>query len=270
MNVGMRSFYPIGVFGGWDPYPPARMRRLLTLPFALLVAGVASAAPAGAAEIHTDRTCYYQTPQTTVSLAGSGFSPGRPYSVALDGDPLGGGGQPVRPDGTLGGAFQPASLTGKHYEETHRLDVESDALSSSTTFTVTRLFATFSPASGDPAKLRVRFAVYGFGLDGSHPNVYVHYVAPGGGGGKARKSVRLGHVRGQCGSIHRTAQRRLFPFKLTRYGRWVLQFDARRSYTPGVAAGTNRSDFVFYSLGVCVRPPGSQPLRAGQKCPTYR
>jgi hypothetical protein len=266
MNVGMRSFYPIDVFREARPLPlTPRMRPLLALPFALLIAP----ATADAAQVMTDRGCYYQTPQTTVSLTGSGFTPGSPYSVALDGKALGGAGQPVREDGTISGGFQPASLPGEEYERTSTVAVTSDALAASTTFTLTRLFATFSPARGVPSKLKVRFSVYGFGLDGSRPDVYVHYVAPRTRAPKAARTVRLGRSYGQCGSISRTAKRRLFPFTVTRYGRWRLQFDANRTYRPGIS-GSGRSSFAFYTLGVCVRPPNAKPLRPGQPCPTYR
>lgn len=241
------------------------MRLLLALPLALLVVPP----PAGAAKLKTDRACYYQTPQTTVSLQGTGFTAGQPYTVTLDGRALGGTPGPVRDDGTLSGAFQPPTLTGTEYERTSTLSVSSDALAASTTFTVTRLFATFSPTRGVPTRLRVRFSVFGFGLDGSHPVVYVHYVEPGTKARHAIRTVRLGHVRGQCGSLRRTARRRLFPFPLTRFGRWVLQFDTSYTYHPGIATGPQRSPFAFYSLGVCVRPPHAKPLGGTQTCPTY-
>jgi hypothetical protein len=123
--------------------------------------------------------------------------------------------------------------------------VQSDALAASTTFTVTRFKASFSPSKGDPAKLQVRFAVSGFGLGSPDPDVYVHYVAPG---GKLKQTVRLGRAQGQCGSIVRTAKRRLFPFANPKHGKWALQFDTSKAYKRGVKG----SPFLFYTVGVNV------------------
>ena len=67
-----------------------------------------------------------------------------------------------------------------------------------------------SPATGDPATMLVRFSVDGFGLLDAQPNVYVHYVGPG---GKVRQTVDLGMARGVCGHLAPTSPRRLFPFR---------------------------------------------------------
>lgn len=218
------------------------MRRLaLALPLALLLA---PAAARGAA-VQADRACYLETDKTTVTITGNGFTPGQPYTVSLDGQPLTGGAGALDDGGAMRGAFTPPLLGDDVQEKMFTVGVQSDALLATTTFTVTKFRASFSPAKGDPAKLKVRFSVNGFGLGAPNPDVYLHYVAPG---GKVKDTVRLGRAQGQCGSIARTAQRRLFPFKNPKHGKWQLQFDTSKSYQRGVSG----SPFLFYTVGVNV------------------
>jgi hypothetical protein len=240
MNVGMRSFYPIGVLRGVRPFCiPSRMRRLLPLPTILLAA---LAPPALGAEIYTDRACYLETAQTTATVRGSGFAPMQPYTAMLDGAPL--GNSTTNEQGFMQAALRPPLLAARENQHLHTVLVQADQ-TASTTFTVTRFVASFAPTKGDPARLRVRFSVFGFGLGGGTPDIYVHYVAPG---GKPARTVRLGRAQGQCGSLARTRLRRLFPFT-PRHGRWRLQFDTSRQYQRGVKG----SPFLFYTVGVTVR-----------------
>jgi hypothetical protein len=217
-------------------------RAVAALPLALMLL---PAAAARGAEVQTDRTCYLETDKTTVTISGNGYTPARPYTVSLDATPLAGGAGTIDAAGAMRGAFTPPALTKDQNERMFTVGVQSDALAASTTFTVTRFKASFSPSKGDPAKLKVRFKVNGFGLGGADPVVYLHYVAPG---GKLRETVRLGQAQGQCGSIARTARRRLFPFAKPKRGKWALQFDTNKSYKRGVKG----SDFLFYTVGVNV------------------
>jgi hypothetical protein len=249
MNVGMRSFYPIRVFRGVQPLVCTAMRRLATaIPLALAVVPAASA---HAAQAVTDRSCYLQTGQTTagkttVSVSGNGYGANRPYDVLLDGAPLNGGAGTTDAGGAMTGAFNPPPLVQGQDERTFQVAVQSDDLSAVTAFTLTRFSAGFTPSQGDPAKLKVRFSVYGFALGDPNPSVYVHYVAPN---GKLRNTVRLGHATGACGSIPQTAKRRLFPFKRVERGRWNLQFDTGKTYR----RGTSKSPFLYYTVGVIIR-----------------
>jgi hypothetical protein len=220
------------------------MRRLLAaLPATLLLAPAA----AHGAAVQTDRGCYLQTPGTTVTVSGNGYTAGSPYTVTLDGTALTGGGGTMDAGGAMQGAFAPPTLAATEKERTFSVAVQQpDALGASTNFTVTRFSAGFSPSKGDPAKLKVRFAVSGFGLGAANPDVYLHYVAPD---GKLRQTVRLGRAQGPCGSIERTAKRRLFPFQKPTHGKWQLQFDTSRSYTHGVSGA---SPFLFFTVGVSV------------------
>jgi hypothetical protein len=242
MNVGMGSFYPIGVFRGVRPLPWMPMRRLAAVvPLALLLAPAA----ARAADVHADRACYLETDRTTVTISGNGYTPGQPYTVSLDGTALSGGEGAMDTGGAMTGVFTPPLLGKDEQEKLFTVGVQSDALVASTTFTVTKFRASFSPSKGDPAKLKVRFSVNGFGLGTPDPDVYLHYVAPG---GKVKQTVRLGRAQGQCGSIARTAKRRLFPFAAPKHGKWQLQFDTSKTYKRGVTG----SPFLFYTVGVSV------------------
>ena len=261
MYVGMRSFYPIRVFRGARPLDAlascVSMNRVLAaLPFALLIAPAA----AHGAAVTTDRTCYLQTDKTNVTVRGTGYTPARPYAVTLDGDALAGGSGTMDANGAMQGAFAPPMLADDELQRTFTVGVASDALAASSVFTVTRLKANFTPSTGDPKKLKVRFSVAGFGLATHNPDVYVHYVTPG---GTLKQTIRLGQATGQCGRIEKTAKRRLFPFAVTMLGKWQLQFDTTKSFKKGVTG----SNFLFYSVGVCLQPPGAPKPSAKSPCP---
>jgi hypothetical protein len=233
------------------------MRRLVALlPLFLLLVPAA----AHGAAVQTDRTCYLQTDRTNVTVSGNGFTPGRPYSVSLDGTALTGGLGTMDAGGAMEGAFAPPALTDDELERTFTVAVTSDALTAQSQFTVTRLKADFTPSEGDPTKLRVRFSVAGFGLAMHDPDVYVHYVTPK---GRLKQTIRLGKATGQCGRIARTAKRRLFPFRAPALGKWRLQFDTSKSFTKGVKG----SKFLFYSVGVCLQPPGAPKPTTKSPCP---
>jgi len=233
------------------------MRRLVALlPLFLLLVPAA----AHGAAVQTDRTCYLQTDRTNVTVSGNGFAPGRPYGVSLDGTALTGGLGTMDAGGAMEGAFAPPALTDDELERTFTVAVTSDALTAQSQFTVTRLKADFTPSEGDPTKLRVRFSVAGFGLAMHDPDVYVHYVTPK---GRLKETIRLGRATGQCGRIARTAKRRLFPFRAPALGKWRLQFDTSKSFTKGVKG----SKFLFYSVGVCLQPPGAPKPTTKSPCP---
>jgi hypothetical protein len=234
------------------------MRRLAAvLPLSLLAAVPATA---HATAVQTDRACYLQTDHTNVTVSGNGFTAGRPYSVLLDGTPLTSQVNTIDANGAMQGAFSPPMLTSDELERTFKVAVTSDDLSAQTQFTVTRLKANFTPSEGDPTKLRVRFSVAGFGLASPNPDVYVHYVAPG---GRLKKTVRLGKATGQCGRIVRTAKHRLFPFAHPRLGKWQLQFDTSKPFTQGEEG----AKFLYYSVGVCLQPPGAPKPSKAHPCP---
>jgi hypothetical protein len=222
------------------------MRRIaaaLPLSLALFAAG-----PAHAAVVTTDRACYLETRSTNVTVNGTGFAASRPYTVALDGVPLATGptAAATNADGQMQGTISPPTLLSTEHEATHTIGVAVDGVAAATTFTVTKFSANFSPSTRIAPDSRVRFSVYGFALSSPNPDVYLHYVDPA---GRLRRTVRLGAARGQCGSIARTAKRKLFPFGVPRRGKWQLQFDTSKTFTQGKKG----SPFLFYTIGINVR-----------------
>ena len=197
-----------------------------------------------------DRGCFADPADRadTVRLTGTGFAPNAAYQVTLDGQPLAGGSGRTDAAGALAGSFVAPGVAAASRiarQHTFRLGVEERANAPETTFTVSRLYASFRPATGTLRTLKVRFSVYGFGLEGeAAPPVYLHYVRPD---GRLERTVRLGTATGPCGFL-RTKLRRLFGFAARR-GTWRLQLDTRRSYT----RGTKRSGFLFTRLGATVR-----------------
>lgn len=233
------------------------MRRLAALaPLSLLLVPAA----AHGADVQTDRACYLQTDKTNVTITGNGFTAGADYGVSLDGTALTGGVGKMDAGGAMRGAFAPPMLAEDELERKFAVAVGAAGVTAQTEFTVTRLKANFTPSEGDPTKLKVRFSVAGFALAGPTPDVYVHYVTPG---GRLKETIRLGKATGQCGRIAKTAKRKLFPFKVSKLGKWNLQFDTTKSFTKGV----NGSKFLFYSVGVCLQPPGAPKPTAKSPCP---
>jgi hypothetical protein len=224
-----------------------RPRHLLLTAAAVLVC----APSAQAALVTTDRSCYLQTDATRVTVNGSNFTPSTPYSVLIDDQALPTTGT-ISPDGKMTGTLTPPPLASDEAERAFRVGVQTPDQTAAAGFTVTRLLADFAPSRGNPRTLKVRFSVHGFALrDESDatvdptPDVYVHYVRPN---GRLRKTIRIGTAQGPCGTIQRTAKRRLFPFTAER-GTWKLQFDTQSKYVKG----SDTSPFLFYSVGVRIR-----------------
>jgi len=226
------------------------------LPLSLLVVP----AVAHGAAVRTDRTCYLQTDKTNVTVSGNGFAPAQPYTVSLNGTALNGGTEAMDAGGAMQGTFAPPMLGNDELERKFDVAVASSGVTAASKFTVTRLKANFTPSEGDPTKLKVRFSVAGFGLVDHNPDVYVHYITPG---GRLKETIRLGKATGQCGRIEKTAKRKLFPFTRPALGKWQLQFDTTKSFTEG----DKQSKFLFYAVGVCLQPPGAPKPSTKSPCP---
>ena len=204
-------------------------------------------AAASAAQIQTDQACYQEPTKSatgTVAVSGNGFEPNQPYQVTLDGQPLPNGTGTTDPAGGIAGSFPTPELPGNGVHA-FTLGVVQGANAPTTSFSVTPFLADFTPGSGNPKTLRVRFKVFGFGLVTPNPIVYLHYVRPN---GKLKRTIRLGKAQGVCGQIKRTARKKLFPFKAER-GKWKLQFDTRKRYRKGKPGAS----FLYYTIGVTIK-----------------
>lgn len=187
-----------------------------------LLATLAALAPT----LQTAHPCYLQ--RQPVRLTGAGFTPGAPYNVTLDRAPVGSG--VVGADGKLGGTLSSGTLTGAQRQQHHVIAVDDGRASGNAAFDVSAFGAGFKPSTGDPRTLRVRFAVTGIGVaDPTPARVWLHYIDPR---GHLLRTVSLGLTGEPCGSLASSAPLRLFPFHKIGAGRWTLQFDLSRRYSP--------------------------------------
>ena len=191
----------------------------------LLGAALAAAAPqaAQAAELAPLGACYRSVDsqtRETVTVRGTGFTPGEQVSVAIDGVVV--DTATALPDGNVEG-----QVTAPYQERGERpftltlTEVDQPANTASAASRVTALAFRLKPRKTAPSQ-RVRFIGRGF-TDGEF--VYAHYVRKG----KLRKTVRLGAAQGPCGRID--VRRRQIPIKRPATGRWTLQVDNQKRYS---------------------------------------
>jgi hypothetical protein len=200
----------------------------------VLAAALAAAPAAAAATLSTDASCYQETQDVVVS--GAGYAPNDTIAISREGMAFG------TADTDAAGAFQvkfPApELARGERERAFTLTATDAALTmADVRYRTSKVFADFTPDTGNPKTLEVRFSISGFALLRAHPAVYLHYVSPS---GKARRTVRLGVAHGSCGRIQQTRRRHLFPFAAER-GRWVLQFDTSKTYS----RATSKSKYIW-------------------------
>ena len=181
------------------------------------------AALPGAAEAATlaaGKSCYIR--DRDARIAGSGFAPESPVEFSVNGRPM-----TTATSDPNGDVLVVYALPGTRTEK--RLVVRAtDAVGTAAQTTIyvsSELRVTTDSIEGENLRTwRARFRLYGF-LRG---RAYLHYLNPR---GRHKKTVRLGRLRGPCGRLH-TEKRRVMPFDDPQYGRWRLQFDTRRRYSP--------------------------------------
>jgi len=199
------------------------MHRLLNIAVVILATTVATGASAArAATLQTSTRCYQETQD--VIVIGAGFTPLSAVSISRGPTVL--GTAKADANGGFRNKFATPQLPSDVREQGYQVSATDTLNSALTSYRATRIFANFRPGSGNPATLRVRFTINGFGLVQRQAPVYVHYVRPS---GKAARTIRLGTATGVCGAIPQTRPRRLFPFAAER-GTWILQFDTRAKY----------------------------------------
>jgi len=202
---------------------PARRARLAALSLALAALGAAAAAPAASAKakITLDPGCYLSNDEGV--LTGSGFKANATWTAKLSGTrELGSGRTDAK--GRIRARFTAPRYEDKKGTKEMTLSVTDGPHVASTTFLMSPLSASFSPESGDPARLRVKWRVLGIGPD---RGVYVHYVRPN---GKPKTTIRIGTSDAVCGAL-KTGPIALFPFRYS-FGTWRFQVDTARRYSP--------------------------------------
>ncbi len=196
---------------------PRRGRAALPLALAALLTGAAGAQ--AKAKITLDPGCYLSNDQGV--LTGSGFKPNATWTAKLSGTiELGSGRTDAK--GRIRARFTAPVYKSTRGTRDYTLSVTDGPHVASTTFVMSPLTASFSPESGDPARLRVRWRVLGIGPD---RGVYVHYVQPN---GKLKQTLRIGTSDAVCGAL-KTGPIALFPFRYS-FGLWRFQIDTSRRY----------------------------------------
>lgn len=201
------------------PRRPAKLAAL-AVSAALLAGGLHAAGASAKAKVELNPGCYLSNDEGT--LTGSGFKPNTTWTAKLSGtQELGNGRTDGR--GRIRALFTAPDYDGTTGTRKLTLSVTDGPNVASTSFLMSPLTASFSPSSGDPARLRVRWRVLGIG-----PNrgVYVHYIRPN---GKLRKTLRIGTSDDLCGAL-KTGPIALFPFRYE-FGKWTFQVDTTRRWS---------------------------------------
>ncbi|MGB2712290.1 MAG: hypothetical protein WBC33_12345 [Conexibacter sp.] len=187
------------------------------------IAALALPAAAGGAakpKLQLDPACYQSGQEGR--LTGTGFKPNATWTAKL-GDKRSLGSGRTDAQGRIHADFTAPVYHGTAGTRELTLSVSDGRDSAQTTLRMTPLSAGFSPRTGDPSNMRVRWRVLGL-----TPNrgVYVHYIRPD---GTHRRTLRIGTSKAPCGSL-KTGPIALFPFRFG-FGLWTLQVDASKHFS---------------------------------------
>lgn len=200
-----------------------------------MVALLATASPATAAELTTDRSCYVTGQQ--MLLNGTGFTPGADVDLAARGTtPLRGpadaaGGFGARLTAPTGGA-----LGLKSTERTSVAITATDANGVAAQATVTMVQFAFKTDSGTKSTRALRTWKFSGFQDTSRP-IYGHFRFAG----KTIANYRFGKPSGACGLLTKRAPG--IPAR-PRGGVWTIQVDQNRTYKPGEKVALKVQSFV--------------------------
>jgi hypothetical protein len=182
------------------------------------------AAPASAATVEDLKPCYVSAGRADedreeILIRGTDFTQVSTVDVLFDGELMG-----SAPTGSIG-EFEirlPAPFQAKGEREVV-VTVRDAATQVDKLTRVTNLAMTVRPKRAAPGR-RVRFR--GRGFTQSAP-VFAHYLF----GGTEQKTVRLARrSTAPCGAF--SVKRRLIPVDNARTGRWMMQVDQKRVYSP--------------------------------------
>ena len=196
----------------------ARIAVATALAFAMI------AAPATAATLADLKDCYVSAGEGSgqledIVVRGDGFAPMSMVEVLIDGVVVGNA-----PTGSVGefrlkvdAPYQPRG------ERAFTLEARDGVNAVTTQSRVTNLAVFMRPKRAAPSR-RVRFRGRGFMLDAP---IYAHYLYDG----DEQKTVRLTRrSTAPCGTFG--VRRRQIPVAKPRTGRWVVQFDQKKAYSP--------------------------------------
>lgn len=191
-----------------------------------------AATPPTPPSVTVARPCYAEGDR--IALSGKGFTPNGAVRLTLERSgqpPLADTAAPQADDaGYVEGAYGVEADTGwfggaeRRFTMRLRLtDVAAPALTASTAFTFSRWNVGVRSATGRIEPRRpARLSAVGFTGDAGKP-LYAHYLR----GTQLVRTVRLGTLRGSCGTLTKTLARG-FPFGPVRPGSWQVTFNTSR------------------------------------------
>jgi hypothetical protein len=210
-------------------------------------------APAGAAEVAVDRTCY--SPGELITEVGTGFTPGAEIVESLAGMAVDPGGSVVLfpplyappatadPAGGFTRLVQAPDM--RRAEDRRELMVASfaeqaapDTPAATATWTLARWGATIEAwrnRRADPTKTMV---VDTYGWTSVRGTLHVHYYRAG----KHIGSTRVGRLKGACGDLRKRV--RQFPSRNVTPGRYTVYLSASRTLDKGADAWLRSSVVV--------------------------
>ena len=194
------------------------MRRLATAGTAVVVGTGASAGAAHAAAIVITpaKACYLSG--ETITVTGSGYTPGYAVQVALDGNSLG----ELAADaaGNIAANIELGTMRGAKSHALTVVDTTNAANAATASFLATTFQVTVKPRNTRAGR-RLRLRGYGFiGM----ANVFMHVRGAGG----YKSDNRLGRPQGPCGTFG-VRRRIVRPGAAT--GNYSVQFDAVRRFS---------------------------------------
>jgi hypothetical protein len=197
-----------------------------------LGAGVADAATLS---LDASNDCYRAG--DTLTLSGTGFTPGGAVDFTLDGEDLGS----LTADslGSISAPLQIGNLRGVGARTLEAIDETNPVFTATTQFLGSALQVTIAPRNGDAGrKLRVKASGFTTGS-----RLYAHVRR-----GSYRRDVFIGALRGRCGTL--SVRRAVMPGSAPN-GKYTVQFDTHRHYS--------RATHVWYRFTVTVGAPKPKP-----------
>jgi hypothetical protein len=199
---------------------------MLRLAAATVLCLALTASPAAAATVEDLKPCYVpagpaDAERETITVRGENFAQVSTVEVLFDGVVVGsaltgsvGEFQILLPAPFQAAGARPLTVTVR--------DPAGNEVPKSTR--VTDLAMSIKPRSVNSAAKRVRFRGRGFTLQAP---IFAHYLFKG----EEQRTVRFARSSaGPCGTF--SVKRRLIPIDDARMGRWVVQVDQRREYSP--------------------------------------
>lgn len=196
-----------------------RSRPLVSLALPLVLLALPTLASANPA-VTLAPTCFQSGAKGL--LTGTGFQESSTWTAKLGDDRTLGSGH-TDDKGRIHAKFTAPVYSGTSGTRQLTLSVSDGTSRASTKLRMTPLTASFTPRTGDPATMRVRWRV--LGLAPNH-GIYVHYIRPD---GTHRRTLRIGTSQAPCGSL-KTGPIALFPFRVG-FGRWTLQIDTTQRFS---------------------------------------